>query len=570
MRFFFFFSTFFFFVSGSPAYDSIRSLSYHDAHVFLLCYKISDPISLYNIKNKWIVEIKKHRPDMPVILCGCQADLRKDPVTIAHLSKTGRAPVSREQALAICCEISAVNYVETSAKMDNEGENLAEVFEVCALAGIKHRNVINNNNGSSNFKRSPSIHSTLSLSLFPDSITGRGQQAPIGAFKRSPSTNSNLSLAANFKMPTLAFKRSSAASVTSLRSPTSDTPAAAPTEARFLRTFSPEPLNPANSRIPPVISEHEAYQETSSSSTHLQSGGGENMMMAARRNLPARPSSMCEQFPVAVDQFPSNESRLQRPTTLFKGDGLLCPRSRHPFPSRGAAFFSPGGTPSNDPMRFANFDSMSELGTPSSVSSNSFIKSPQMDVVWPTNAQVRPNGLSRRTSYRTHPKMAIPVATPMSPVGSELSFDMRIPPRSSCQSPQSTTSESFMQNCSFQELSSISEDLPSDPCSNQPTHHPTVFDLKPKIYESLKSHVSVCSQSSDGSSKLPSDFSDSSSISCKAGNGNGANDLVAIGLDQKLPNTEDPELLNSLNFVSPKTGVYRPSSRKAKHNCAVM
>ena len=30
--------------------------------------------------------------------------------------------------------------------------------------------------------------------------------------------------------------------------------------------------------------------------------------------------------------------------------------------------------------------------------------------------QVFPNGLSRRTTYRTHPKMAIPVAAPMSPV----------------------------------------------------------------------------------------------------------------------------------------------------------
>ena len=57
---------------GSPAYDSVRPLSYQEADVFLLCYKISDPISLYNVKNKWIRELRKHRPDVPVILCGCQ------------------------------------------------------------------------------------------------------------------------------------------------------------------------------------------------------------------------------------------------------------------------------------------------------------------------------------------------------------------------------------------------------------------------------------------------------------------------------------------------------------------
>lgn len=66
-----------FFVAGSPAYDSVRPLSYQEADVFLLCYKISDPISLYNVKNKWIRELRQHRPDVPVILCGCQSDLRQ-------------------------------------------------------------------------------------------------------------------------------------------------------------------------------------------------------------------------------------------------------------------------------------------------------------------------------------------------------------------------------------------------------------------------------------------------------------------------------------------------------------
>ena len=50
-----------------------------------------------------------------MVLCGCQADLRSDPKTLAALGKVGRMPTSSEQALAICCEIGAVNYVETSS-----------------------------------------------------------------------------------------------------------------------------------------------------------------------------------------------------------------------------------------------------------------------------------------------------------------------------------------------------------------------------------------------------------------------------------------------------------------------
>ena len=293
---------------GSPAYDSVRPLSYQDADVFLLCYKISDPISLYNIKNKWIRELRSHREDLPVVLCGCQADLRTDPVTLSHLGKTGRTPVTTDQALAICCEISAVNYIETSAKFPDEplsntssANSLAEVFELCALAAIKHKNSQNGNNTtkfnqktkerhinpkrddsvdtsteSGSFKRSPSINSTMSL--FTDtshlsfgSSSNSNNNNGIGAFKRSPSTNSNLSLAPNVRLAstpqpqlTSTVKRGYASPNNSAASPAADSdygfnedrsmtnvsgklpplqsPSFSECDSR-LSTFSPEPLS---------------------------------------------------------------------------------------------------------------------------------------------------------------------------------------------------------------------------------------------------------------------------------------------------------------------------------------
>ena len=201
--------------------------------MFLLCYKISDPISLYNAKNKWIRELRSHREDLPVVLCGCQADLRTDPATLSHLGKTGRTPVTTEQALAICCEISAVNYIETSAKYPDEplsntssASSLPETFELCALAAIKNKNVMNQNSSSNTeqktkdtinrrqalsptveegtFKRSPSINSTMSLFTDSSQISfsnkSNSSSGSIATFRRSPSTNSNLSLAANVRL----------------------------------------------------------------------------------------------------------------------------------------------------------------------------------------------------------------------------------------------------------------------------------------------------------------------------------------------------------------------------------
>ncbi|TRY61576.1 hypothetical protein TCAL_01479 [Tigriopus californicus] len=619
----------------SPAYDSVRPLAYHEADVFLLCYKISDPISLYNVKNKWIREIRKCRPEAPIVLCGCQSDLRNEPFTISHLSKTGRQPVSQEQALAICCEIEALHYVETSSKAPvPESKDNLEAFELCALAAIKnksclsnkinhnnnnsinyqkvtnHNNIINqnnnnnknnnNNNSSSSdnhhqFQRSPSALS--SLSLFDTTRSPLSETGPVNGllgqvFRRSPSTNSNLSLAANFKMPTMAFKRSSTASVTSLRSPSIE-------EQARLRTFSPEP-NVCN-RIPPVISEHETYSPSSSCSYSM--GSQENSVLSSLSRT--RPSSLHDP-PLPGISFesqggledkitPGQSSKLQRPTSLFKethhrvqksvGSSSFLRNNQTPI-SRGAAFFSPMGPQEPIPSQKFNlleqrFDSVSELGSPMSTASGSstFIKSPQMEVISQTNAQVRANGLSRRTSYRTHPKMAIPVAAPMSPVGSDFCFDIKSPPRSSCQSPESFTQHSESVNLPSAGSnngdsggsghgvgvhSGLTTSAPRLPC----------FEEGPKIYESLKSHVSICSQSSDGSSKLPSDFSDASSISKgrnQCGVTSNRNSDLIMNCSNSQTNIESPEeLLNNLNFVSPKAGVYRPCSRKSKHNCSIM
>ena len=541
--------------SGSPAYDSVRSLAYHEADVFLLCYKIADPISLYNAKNKWIGEVRRHRPDAPVILCGCQTDLRNDPVTISHLCKTGRAPVSREQALAICCEIGADHYAETNAR-EPGADGLIEVFELCASTAIKHKNdrAINNNNNNSSqpFKRSPSIHSSISLSLFPTDNNNAFH------FKRSPSTHSNLSLAANFnKGPSqsqvshqqhytqhqaklsntsLVFRNSLA----SLKSPSGVGDENRPPPA--LRTFSPEPLSISAStfRIPPVITEDETYQHpTASNNKHN------------RRILHSRPTSLCE--PLVLSE--SSQSRpLQRPTSLFKagGSSISLNYSSKPQPLRGAGFFTPTAE---------SLTSSSEAATPTpSTASNSLIKSPQMDVVWPSNAQVRPNCLARRTAFRTHPKMAIPVATPMSPVG-----EINVVPM--CQSPQSMTSDdcdsSILMN---NELSSIC--AAASPMTTSPPPEPRQQQPQ-KLYESLKSQMSSTSSESGSSGKFVSDLSDAaSSVSCTTKK---KQRLVLIGEELGMPDTEDPRLLNNLNFVSPKTGVYRPNGpRKSRHQCAVM
>jgi GTPase SAR1 family protein len=125
-----------FFISGSrtSSGSGARDLAFREADVFMLCYKISDPASLFSALNFWCPEVRAVSPDAPIILVGCQSDLRGDRDVISGLAKSGRAPVSSDQALSFSRQISAVIYVETSAKTSTR--SAISAFEVAGLASL--------------------------------------------------------------------------------------------------------------------------------------------------------------------------------------------------------------------------------------------------------------------------------------------------------------------------------------------------------------------------------------------------------------------------------------------------
>ena len=109
-------------------------MAYREADVFLLCYKITEPSSLFNALNHWCPEMRAVAPSTPIILVGCQSDLRQNREILFNLSKQGRAPISPEQALTFSQQINALMYVETSAKTSTRAAISA--FEVAGLASM--------------------------------------------------------------------------------------------------------------------------------------------------------------------------------------------------------------------------------------------------------------------------------------------------------------------------------------------------------------------------------------------------------------------------------------------------
>ncbi|XP_052773542.1 rho-related BTB domain-containing protein 1-like [Mya arenaria] len=57
-------------------HDKDRGFAYRGADVVLLCYSVVMGRSINNLKKVWIPEIRRRAPTTPVVLVGCQADMR--------------------------------------------------------------------------------------------------------------------------------------------------------------------------------------------------------------------------------------------------------------------------------------------------------------------------------------------------------------------------------------------------------------------------------------------------------------------------------------------------------------
>ncbi|KAH7825410.1 Rac2a, Rho family GTPase [Monocercomonoides exilis] len=113
--------------AGQEEYDRLRSLSFPDTEVFLICFSISDPASFQNIEVKWIPEIKEFIKGVPVILVGTKADFREAPPEGVKL-------VQKEDAEQMVKRLGLTAYVECSARTQ---QNLSAVFETAARSVLQ-------------------------------------------------------------------------------------------------------------------------------------------------------------------------------------------------------------------------------------------------------------------------------------------------------------------------------------------------------------------------------------------------------------------------------------------------
>ncbi|XP_062332581.1 rho-related GTP-binding protein RhoG-like [Osmerus eperlanus] len=101
--------------AGQEEYDRLRTLSYPQTNVFIICFSIGSPSSYANVRLKWHSEVSHHCTAVPILLVGTKKDLREDMETVKKLKEQGLVPSTQQQGGGLAKQIGAVKYMECSS-----------------------------------------------------------------------------------------------------------------------------------------------------------------------------------------------------------------------------------------------------------------------------------------------------------------------------------------------------------------------------------------------------------------------------------------------------------------------
>ncbi|KAL2212858.1 small GTPase Rho3 [Sarocladium strictum] len=130
--------------AGQEEFDRLRSLSYDDTDLIMLCYSVDSKDSLENVESKWVGEIADNCPGVKLVLVALKCDLREqeneedgEGESSAPLAgeqpREKRPTINYDQGLEVARRINAARYLECSA-MRNRGVN--EAFTEAARVAL--------------------------------------------------------------------------------------------------------------------------------------------------------------------------------------------------------------------------------------------------------------------------------------------------------------------------------------------------------------------------------------------------------------------------------------------------
>ncbi|PTB62661.1 rho3 protein [Trichoderma citrinoviride] len=126
--------------AGQEEFDRLRSLSYDDTDLIVLCYSVDSKDSLENVESKWVGEIADNCPGVKLVLVALKCDLRQqeddepeEAPADGNAQREKPPTISYDEGLEVAKRIGASRYLECSA-MKNRGVN--EAFTEAARVAL--------------------------------------------------------------------------------------------------------------------------------------------------------------------------------------------------------------------------------------------------------------------------------------------------------------------------------------------------------------------------------------------------------------------------------------------------
>jgi len=98
--------------AGQDDYDAMIPMNYAGADYFVIGFSIGSQNSFDAVRTKWVLEVKKHCPEAPIILLGAKRDIRDEQEGRDYLSAKGRQAVTKDQGFKCAQDIGAIGYFE--------------------------------------------------------------------------------------------------------------------------------------------------------------------------------------------------------------------------------------------------------------------------------------------------------------------------------------------------------------------------------------------------------------------------------------------------------------------------
>ncbi|KAK9102730.1 hypothetical protein Sjap_019984 [Stephania japonica] len=111
--------------AGQEDYSRLRPLSYRGADIFVLAFSLLSRASYENVLKKWMPELRRFAPNVPIVLVGTKLDVRDDKgFLVDHMGSSG--VITSAEGEELRKQIGAAAYIECSSKTQ---QNVKAVFD---------------------------------------------------------------------------------------------------------------------------------------------------------------------------------------------------------------------------------------------------------------------------------------------------------------------------------------------------------------------------------------------------------------------------------------------------------